>query len=56
MCVDGMCEGTGAAPCDLYTCELGGDMGDVCATACDMEDDTLCVVAAHCDASVGEGD
>jgi hypothetical protein len=37
--------------CGLYTCDGGGELGDACAHACDLENDGKCVNAAHCDAS-----
>lgn len=38
--------------CGLYTCDGGGEAGDACATACDVEADDKCIPSAHCDASV----
>jgi len=51
-CVDGSCQMQTAVLCDLYTCADGGEDGDTCATACDVEDDSKCIPPAHCDASV----
>lgn len=60
-----VCNGTAcvqqaATLCDLYTCEGGGEDGDLCAVTCDGEVDTRCIPAAHCDSSacladVGDG-
>ncbi len=52
LCTDGVCEGPGASLCGLYTCVDGGDQGDSCAAACEVEDDLKCIPEAHCDASV----
>jgi hypothetical protein len=46
------CQQQPAVMCGLYTCADGGEDGDVCATACDVETDTKCIDSAHCDASV----
>ncbi len=48
----GGCQTQPAAMCGLYTCDLGGEDGDRCATACDGEGDLKCIPSAHCDASV----
>ena len=56
MCTDGLCEGPGTSLCGLYSCVDGGDQGDNCATACDVEDDLKCIPDAHCDASVCSAD
>ncbi|MGB1699135.1 MAG: putative metal-binding motif-containing protein, partial [Nannocystaceae bacterium] len=55
-CSDEGCVQSETNLCGLYTCEGGGSLGDVCATACNGEEDTLCVPDAHCDASVCEAD
>jgi hypothetical protein len=46
------CQQQGAVMCGLYTCSGGGEDGDECADACDVEVDTKCITDAHCDASV----
>lgn len=51
-CVAGECVDSGATSCGLFSCDLGGDSGDVCATTClrdSADDDGLCIQAAHCD-------
>lgn len=48
----GGCQQQEANLCGLYTCEGGGELGDRCATACDLESDRLCVDRGHCDGSV----
>jgi hypothetical protein len=40
-----------ALMCGLYTCDGGGEDGDICAPLCDLEVDTKCIPSAHCDAS-----
>ncbi|MCR9159155.1 MAG: putative metal-binding motif-containing protein [Nannocystaceae bacterium] len=50
-CVEGECVGDPNALCDLYTCAGGDEEGDLCATDCGDEDDSLCVPPAHCDDS-----
>jgi hypothetical protein len=47
----GNCVVPDASLCNLYTCDEGGENGDACADACDVEDDLKCIPAAHCDAS-----
>ncbi len=53
-----VCSGAGgcvlqdALQCGLYTCDGGGELGDRCALACDVENDGKCVPTAHCDASL----
>ncbi len=51
-CETGSCTSQNAVLCNLYTCVDGGENGDTCATACDVEDDAKCIPAAHCDTSV----
>lgn len=46
------CQQQNAVACGLYTCSLGGEDGDECADACDVEVDVKCIETAHCDASV----
>tara|TARA_R110002096_G_scaffold143328_4_gene299239 strand:+ start:3791 stop:6874 length:3084 start_codon:yes stop_codon:yes gene_type:complete len=55
-CMDGECLDQAGVECGLYTCDGGGDLGDVCATSCDGEDDQKCSDPAHCDASLCEAD
>lgn len=50
-CESGDCTAQNANLCGLYTCDQGGELGDACATACDLEDDGKCIPSAHCDAS-----
>ncbi len=52
ICNGVMCVQQPAILCDLYTCDGGGELGDVCAAHCDLEDDAKCVPAAHCDSSI----
>ncbi len=47
VCVTGVCTPPSAQACGLYTCDLGGNQGDQCATSCIADD--YCVDAAHCD-------
>ncbi|MCC6996369.1 MAG: putative metal-binding motif-containing protein [Deltaproteobacteria bacterium] len=51
-CTTGSCVPQNARDCGVYTCDGGGEVGDLCATSCDVEADTKCVPPAHCDASV----
>jgi len=58
-CADGACVGVEPSSCGLYTCELGGDLGEVCAVRCDDEgadSDALCVPMAHCEGGGCEAD
>ncbi|MBL8784399.1 MAG: hypothetical protein JNJ59_05820 [Deltaproteobacteria bacterium] len=50
-CVSGHCVYSDPKPCGLYTCALGGDSGNTCASTC--TDDTTCAAAAHCDETTG---
>ncbi len=45
-CVLGDCVNPNPRPCGNYTCEGGGEEGDVCATSC--VDDTTCAEFAYC--------
>ena len=46
-CADSRCSEPDRIECGPYTCVGGGAQGDVCARAC--EDDSRCVLAAHCE-------
>ena len=52
VCNGVMCVQQSAMMCGLYTCSGGGEVGDDCALACDVEDDAKCIPSAHCDASI----
>ncbi len=45
------CQQQPATMCGRYTCAGGGEVGDVCATTCEVEVDDRCVPTAHCDGS-----
>lgn len=51
VCMAGKCAQQKAMECGLYTCDGGGEDGDLCAIACNLEDDKKCVPPAHCDNS-----
>lgn len=51
-CTSGTCMEGAAAACGLYTCDLGAEEGDHCATTCtraSVDDDGMCIPTAHCD-------
>jgi hypothetical protein len=51
-CANGECVEGDVMSCVYFTCEAGGEEGERCATTCirgGVEDDSLCIVPAHCD-------
>lgn len=52
-CVEAECSERRSSPCGLYTCGRGEELRTRCAVSClddaDAEDDTLCILGAHCD-------
>ena len=64
-CSGGACVDPDPTPCGLYTCNLGRDEGDACATDCsaapepgapEEDRDDYCVPMAHCEDGVCEAD
>ncbi len=51
-CTSGACVDAAEVSCGLYACDGGGDLGDSCATTCDVESDGKCHESAHCDDSL----
>src|SRR5690606_10326579 len=54
-CQAGECVEPPGTSCELFACSEGDDNGDFCATTCrrgDVDDDSLCIAAAHCDDGV----
>ncbi|MBX3248064.1 MAG: hypothetical protein KF901_12875 [Myxococcales bacterium] len=54
-CVDATCGDGVVVECGLFTCSGGGEEGNRCASTClrdDMDDDALCIAAAHCEAGI----
>ena len=52
ICDSGACIDGEATSCGYFSCELGEDTGDRCATTCvaaGVDDDTYCIGSAHCD-------
>ncbi len=46
-CADGACTMAEQTSCGVYSCDMGGDDGDVCGATC--ADDAACAASAHCD-------
>ncbi|HBQ13431.1 MAG TPA: hypothetical protein DEF51_20575, partial [Myxococcales bacterium] len=58
-CVDGACVDGAATSCGRFSCDMGADEGERCATTCTnagVDDDTLCIASAHCDLGVCDPD
>jgi hypothetical protein len=58
-CEAGACVDPEPVSCGSYACELGGEDGDVCASACapdGSDDDLFCAATAHCDDGACEPD
>lgn len=60
-CMDAACISGTLTDCTLFTCEDGAEVGNACATTCDVDidgdgtpdgdDDSFCIMDAHCDAA-----